>query len=143
MARWGFAAGAVIACLPVFLCSWIFLSFIGAAYNTLGGLKSASLQILGQTISFNLLDALNLKSLYDTLGSVAAWGFFGFLFLGLLGIALLGFFSMLAFYLLGLFYNMTGRVRVEVADVRPTGELQQGESNASRADLAVLIEPKN
>ncbi len=119
LAQWGFIAGVLVACLPAFACSWFFFSLVNSAREVIGGWTDVGFEFLGQRISFDLVETLSLQELYLTLGSLAGLGVFGVLFLALAVAALLGLFGAAVLTVLGLFYNTTGRVRVQVEEVGP------------------------
>src|SRR5439155_13905628 len=104
LAQWGFVAGALTACLPAFVCSWIFFTAVQALRNFVSGLRDVGLPVLGQRISFNLVDTLNLQQALKTLTDVAGYGVFGIVLSGLVIAVLLGAFGALVLTLVGLFY---------------------------------------
>ncbi len=116
LARWGFAAGALVACLPAFACSAIFFTVVAAVRRVVEGWRDVGIDFLGQRLSLNLVQLLQLQSLADTLRSLAGWGVFGILILWLALAAALGLVVALAVILLGLFYNLTGRLELELAE---------------------------
>jgi len=123
LAQWGFIAGAIVACLPAFFCSWVLFSLVTALSNLIAGWQNVGFQVLGQKISFNLIQLLNLQQAQQTLTGLAGFGVFGIVLLAL-GIALLlGVFGALVMTLLGAFYNATGRLQLE---------LEETEENAQR-----------
>jgi hypothetical protein len=117
LAQWGFVAGVLIACLPAFLCSWIFFTLIQSLRGMIAGWRDVGFEILGQRLSFNIVEMLNLQEALQTLTSIAGFGVFGILLLALVVAALLGLFGAMVMTLIGLFYNATGRVRLEVEEV--------------------------
>lgn len=117
LAQWGFVTGVFIACLPSFLCSWLFFTLAGNLRNLVGSWRDVGFDILGQRISFNLVDALNLQGALENLNTLAGLGIFGIVILFLLLSALLGVFGALVLTALGIFYNTTGRVRLELEEV--------------------------
>lgn len=117
LAQWGFIAGALIACLPAFLCSWIFFTLVQSLSGLIASWRDVGFEILGQRIGFNLVEVLNLQNVLQTLSNIAGFGVFGILFLALLLALALGVFGALVMTLIGLFYNATGRVRLEVEEV--------------------------
>lgn len=117
LAQWGFVAGALLACLPAFVCSWIFFTTVQAMRNFVSGLRDVGLPVLGQRISFNLVDTLNLQSALKTLTDVAGYGVFGIVLSGLVIAVLLGAFGAAVLTLVGLFYNTTGRLELEVEEL--------------------------
>lgn len=124
LAQWGFVTGVIIACLPSFLCSWLVFTLAGTLRVLIGSWRDVGFTVLGQRISFNLVDTLNLQNVLQTLNTVSALGIFGIVILFLVLSALLGIFGALVLTALGLFYNTTGRVRLE---------LEEAETNARRA----------
>lgn len=123
LAQWGFVAGALIACLPAFLCSWIFFTLIQALRGLLASWRDVGFEVLGQRLSFNLVETLNLQGALQTLTNLAGYGVFGIFLLALLVAALLGVFGALVMSLLGMFYNATGRLRLEVEEVQSDAPL--------------------
>lgn len=120
LAQWGFIAGAIIACLPAFVCSWAFFTLVQGARSLLYSWRDVGFDILGQRISFNLLDVMNLQDLTQTLTGIAGLGVIGIVVLALLFAAGLGVFGALVLLLLGAFYNTTGRLQVEVEPAENT-----------------------
>ncbi len=114
LAQWGFIAGAIVACLPAFVCSWGLFTLAQGLRGLLYSWRDVGFDILGQRFSFNLLETLNLENVSQTLTGLTGLGLFGIVFLAL-GLALaLGVFGALVLLLLGAFYNATGRLQVEV-----------------------------
>jgi hypothetical protein len=118
LAQWGFVAGVVIACLPAFVCSWIFFTLVQTLRGLIAGWRDVGIDILGQRLSVNLVEVLKLQDALASLTNVASFGVFGIVLVGLALAALLGLFGALVLTLLGIFYNATGRVRLEVEEVR-------------------------
>ncbi len=116
LARWGFAAGALVACLPAFACSAVFFTVVTAVYRIVEGWRDVGFNLLGQRLSLNLVQALNLQSFAEMLRNVTGLGVFGILLLWFALAAALGLIVALAFILLGLFYNLTGRLELELAE---------------------------
>lgn len=117
LAQWGFVAGVLIACLPAFLCSWVFFALVQSLRGLIAGWRDVGFEVLGQRLSFNLVEVLNLQGALETLTNIASFGVFGILLLALLVAALLGLFGALVVTLIGLFYNATGRIQVQVEEV--------------------------
>ncbi|MBI4671820.1 MAG: hypothetical protein HY741_09160 [Chloroflexi bacterium] len=124
LAQWGFVSGALIACLPAFVCSWGFFTLIQAARGLLASWREVGFEILGQRLSFNMVEVLNLKDLLQLLTNVASVGVLGIVVLAMLGAVALGIFGALVLMLLGAFYNLTGRLRVEVEEVSADTHVQ-------------------
>ena len=118
LAQWGFVAGALVACLPAFVCSWLFFTVTQALRGLIASWRDAGFEVLGQRIRFNLVEMLNLQDALKTLTDITGYGVFGIFLLALLVAALLGLFGALVTTLLGMFYNATGRLRVEVEEVQ-------------------------
>ncbi len=116
LARWGFAAGAIVACLPAFACSAVFFSILTAIFHTVESWHDVGLSFLGQRLSFDLVQALQLQSLVDLLQKLSALGVLGILLLWLGIAAAIGLIVALSFILLGLFYNFTGRLELQLAE---------------------------
>jgi hypothetical protein len=116
LARWGFVAGALVACLPAFACSALFFSVVAAVRRALEGWRDVGLTFLGQRLSLDLIQLLHLQTFADALNSLAALGVFGILLLWLMFAAALGLVVALSFMLLGLFYNLTGKLELELAE---------------------------
>ncbi len=116
LARWGFAAGALVACLPAFACSAIFFTAAAALRAIVEGWRDVGISFLGQRLSLNLVQLLQLQSFADTLRTLAGLGVFGILVLWLALAAALGLIVALVLILLGLFYNLTGRLELELAE---------------------------
>jgi hypothetical protein len=116
LALWGFIAAAIVASLPSLFCSLTFFLSLAGLRNFIGGLGEVGFSILGQKISFNLIDLLKLKDFYTTLNTITAWGYVGILLLGLAAVVALGIFGALVTLLLGALYNATGRLQVEVEE---------------------------
>lgn len=121
LALWGFIAAAAVACLPAFLCSWLFFTSLAAMQGVMAGWGEVGFSVLGQKIGFNLIQLLNLQGFYRTLTNVTALGGMGILFLAIAGVLLLGGFGALVILVLGAFYNATGRLQV---DVEQTGSIE-------------------
>ncbi len=117
LAQWGFIAGALIACLPAFICSWIFFTLIQSLRGLIASWRDVGFDVLGQRIGFNLVETLNLQQVLETLTNLSAFGVFGILLVALFVAALLGAFGALVATLIGLFYNATGRIQLEVEEV--------------------------
>jgi hypothetical protein len=118
LAQWGFVAGIVVACLPAFLCSWGFFSLVQSLRGLIAGWRDVGFDILGQRLSLNLVETLQLQNTLQTLTNIAAFGVFGIFLFAFLFAAVLGLFGAAVMTLLGLFYNTTGRIRVEVEEVQ-------------------------
>lgn len=123
LAQWGFVAGALIACLPAFVCSWLFFTLVQAARGLLASWRDVGFEILGQRLSFNMLEVLRLEDVLELLTNIASYGVFGIVLLGMLVAAALGIFGALVMILLGAFYNATGRLRVQVEEVSAPTEV--------------------
>jgi hypothetical protein len=119
LAQWGFVAGVVIACLPAFLCSWVLFSLVSALRELIAGWRDIGFEVLGQRVAFDLVELLDLENLLAALTSIAGLGVFGVALLALLMAALLGGFGALVLTVLGVFYNTTGRLRLELEEVEP------------------------
>lgn len=123
LAQWGFVAGALIACLPAFLCSWIFFTLVQSLRGLLASWRDVGFEVLGQRLSFNLVETLNLQAPLQTLTNLAGFGVFGIFLFALFVAAMLGVFGALVMSLLGMFYNATGRLRLEVEEVQSDAPL--------------------
>jgi len=123
LAQWGFVAGALIACLPAFVCSWLFFTLVQAARGLLASWRDVGFEILGQRLSFNMLEVLKLEDVSQLLTNLAGFGVFGIVILGIVGAAALGIFGALVMILLGAFYNATGRLQIEVEEVSAQAEV--------------------
>lgn len=117
LAQWGFITGALIACLPAFVCSWIFFTAVQGLRGLIAGWRDVGFEFLGQRISFNLVETLQLQTVLESLTSIAGFGVFGILFLALGAAALLGIFAALVMTVIGIFYNATGRLQMQVEEV--------------------------
>jgi hypothetical protein len=117
LAQWGFIAGAVIACFPALVCSWAFFTLVQGLRGLLLSWRDVGFEILGQRLSFNLLEMMQLQNVSQTLTGIAGFGVLGIVFLALLFAVGLGVFGALVLLLLGAFYNTTGRLQVEVEPV--------------------------
>lgn len=122
LAQWGFVAGLLIACLPAFVCSWALFAVVNAARNLIVGWSDVGVDLLGQRLSVNLVEVLSLQDLLGKLNGVAGLGVFGILLVALLLAGMLGVFGAIVLTLLGMFYNTTGRVRLELQEVEPGGQ---------------------
>lgn len=116
LAQWGFVGGAVVACLPAFVCSWLGFTLIAALRRMLAGWRDVGIEVLGQRISFNLVEMLNLQSFSQTLAGIAGLGIFGLILAALALALVLGLFGALVMTALGLFYNATGRLQLELEE---------------------------
>lgn len=114
LAQWGFIAGAIVACFPALVCSWAFFGLVQGLRGLLYSWRDVGLEILGQRLSFNLLEMMQLQDFSQTLTGIAGFGVLGIVFLALLFALGLGVFGALVLLLLGAFYNTTGRLQVEV-----------------------------
>lgn len=117
LAQWGFVAGVVIACLPAFVCSWIFFTLAQSLRGLVASWRDVGFEVLGQRVSFNVVEMLNLQNALQTLTNLAGFGVLGIFLSALVIAALLGIFGALVMLLIGVFYNLTGRVRIEVEEV--------------------------
>lgn len=117
LAQWGFIAGALIACLPAFICSWILFALVAALRGLMAGWRDVGFTVLGQRISFNLVETLNLQNAFQSLTGLAALGVFGIVLLALGAAVVLGIFGALVMAALGAFYNATGRLRLELQEI--------------------------
>ncbi len=117
LAQWGFITGALVACFPAFVCSWVFFALLQGLRGLLLSWQDVGFEVLGQRIGFNLLEMLSLEDLVQTLNGVTGFGVFGILMVALLMALALGVFGAIVLALLGLFYNTTGRLQVEVEPV--------------------------
>lgn len=116
LARWGFLAGALVACLPGFACSTVFFWLTSSVYRVIEGWRDVGLTFVGQRLSLDLVQLLQLGALDDALKAVQTLGVFGILTLALLIAVMLGITVALSLVLLGVFYNLTGRLKVELAE---------------------------
>lgn len=123
LAQWGFVAGVIVACLPAFLCSWVFFNLISGVRGLVAGWRDVGFEILGQRISFNLVETLGLQNVLQTSTNIASFGIFGIFLLALLLAALLGLFGAAVLTVLGLFYNTTGRLKMQVEEVESDAAL--------------------
>ncbi|MCG3142485.1 MAG: hypothetical protein HDKAJFGB_03954 [Anaerolineae bacterium] len=114
LAQWGFIAGAIVACLPAFVCSWGLFTLAQGVRGLLYSWRDVGFEILGQRLSFNLLEMLKLENFSQTLTGITGLGLFGIVILALIFALALGVFGALVLLLLGAFYNTTGRLQVEV-----------------------------
>lgn len=117
LAQWGFIIGAVIACLPAFLCSWVFFTAAQALRNLLTSMRDIVIDPNFLKIHINLVDLLSLQSQQQNVSMVAGYGVLGIALVGLGLAILLGVFGALVTTLLGLFYNLTGRVELELEEL--------------------------
>lgn len=116
LARWGFLAGALVACLPGFLCSTVFFWGTSVVYQTVESWRDVGLTIIGQRFSIDLVQLLQLGSFDDALRALQALGVFGILLLALAIAMVLGAIVAFSLTLLGVFYNLTGRLKIELAE---------------------------
>ncbi len=116
LAWWGFVAGALVACVPMLLCSFSFFTLIGTARRIVEGWRDVGISILGQRIGLNMVDLLHLDQLLNTLRAADAVGILGILFLGLVLIALAGLLVAASLALLGLLYNLAGRMELTMVE---------------------------
>lgn len=117
LAQWGFVAGLLVACLPAFVCSWIFFSAVQFLRNLVSGWRDVGVDVLGQRLSVNLVDTLNLQQLLKSLTDLTVLGVFGILLSAVVIAIVLGLFGAFVLTLVGIFYNATGRVQFEVEEV--------------------------
>jgi hypothetical protein len=117
LAQWGFIAGALVACLPAFVCSWFFFTLVQVLRGLLASWRDVGFDVLGQRISFNLVELLKLQDALQALTNIAAFGVLGIVLLALFMAAALGVFGAIVMALLGAFYNATGRLRIELEPV--------------------------
>lgn len=118
LARWGFVAGALAACLPALACSWLLFTVTAGLRTLIAGWRDFGFEILGQRLSLNLVDLLNLQQVYDALTNISSLGVFGILLVAFGAALLLGGFAALVAAALGGLYNATGRVRIEADEVQ-------------------------
>ncbi len=116
MARWGFAAGALVACVPAFMCSALFFAASESIRRIVEGWRDVGVTLLGQRLALNMVDLLHLEQFLNILRAIDALGVLGILLAGLILVALLGLFVALAFVLLGLLYNLTGRMELTMVE---------------------------
>ncbi len=116
LARWGFAAGALVACFPAFACSGLFFVAVAAAHRTIESWRDVGVTLLGQRLALNMVDLLRLQYLLDWLRALDALGVLGILLLGMVFAAGLGALVALSFALLGLFYNFSGRMELTLIE---------------------------
>jgi len=116
LAQWGFIAGALVACLPAFVCSWVFFTAVQGLRGLIASWRDVGFDVLGQRLSFNMVEMLQLQKALESLTSIAGYGVFGILLVALGIAALLGLFGALVLTLIGLFYNATGRLQLEVEE---------------------------
>lgn len=116
LAQWGFVTGVIVACLPAFLCSWALFSLVSTVRHMLADWRDVGISLLGQRISVNLVDLLSLQDALQTLTTIAGLGFVGIVLLALGMAALLVVFGAVVLTILGLFYNTTGHVQLELEE---------------------------
>jgi hypothetical protein len=116
LARWGFVAGALVACFPAFACSAILFSITAAVRRIVEGWRDVGLTVLGQRLSLDFIQLLNLNNFDQALSSINALGVLGILLLALVLAFAMGVVVALSFVLLGVFYNFTGRLELELAE---------------------------
>ncbi len=116
MTRWGFVAGALVACLPMSLCSLFFFTVIASLTQIVEGWQNLGVSFLGQKIPLNIVDLLQLQQFLTVLRALDALGLLGVLLLGLVLIALAGLMVAVSFVLLGLLYNFTGRMELTLVE---------------------------
>ncbi len=114
--RWGLVAGAVVACLPALACSALFFSVVSALRSIIEGWRDVGVTLLGQRLALNMVDLLQLQQFLDALRALDAIGVFGILLLSLVLALALGIVVAIALALLGLFYNLTGRMELELVE---------------------------
>lgn len=115
-ARWGFVTGSLVACLPAFACSAIFFSIVAALHRLVEAWREVGVTILGQRFTLDFVQLLQLRSFADALRSIEALGVLGILLLALVLATALGLVVALSFGLLGVFYNLAGRLEIELAE---------------------------
>lgn len=120
LAQWGFIIGGVIACLPAFFCSWLGFTVIQAVRNMLTGLRDVVIDPNFLNLHLNLVDLLHLQNQQQSVNTVAGFGVLGIALVGLGLVFLFGIFGALVTTLLGVFYNATGRVQLELEEVPAT-----------------------
>jgi hypothetical protein len=116
LARWGFAAGALVACFPAFGCSAIFFFITAAVHRIAEGWRDVGLTVLGQRLSLDFIQLLHLNSFAEALSSINGLGVLGILLLALVLALAMGVVVALSFVLLGVFYNLTGHLELELAE---------------------------
>ncbi len=90
---------------------------VAAVRRVVEGWRDVGVSFLGQRLSLNMLDLLHLQSFAEVLRNLAGLGVFGILLLALALAALLGLIVALALVLLGLFYNLTGRLELDLQEI--------------------------
>ena len=123
LAQWGFVAGALVACLPAFLCSWVFFTLVQSMRGLIAGWRDVGFDILGQRVSFNLVELLKLQNVLDSLTGISGYGVFGIVLMWLLLAGLLGIFAAIVLLLVGTFYNLTGRLQLDVEELQSDAPL--------------------
>lgn len=116
LVRWGFVAGALVACLPGLLCSGAFFWVASLIYQTIESWRDVGLTIVGQRFSLDFVQLLQLGALEGALRAIQALGVLGILVLSLLIASGLGVITALSLAVLGVMYNFTGRLEIELAE---------------------------
>lgn len=98
------------------MCSGLFFTAVSALYGILQSWRDVGVSILGQRLSLNMIDLLHLRPLFDLLATLAGLGVFGILLGALALAAALGVVLALAMGLVGILYNLSGRMEIEVAE---------------------------
>ncbi|MGB8647474.1 MAG: hypothetical protein WCF84_19735 [Anaerolineae bacterium] len=116
LARWGLIAGALVACLPALACSALVFTMVATVRRIVEGWRDVGITVLGQRLGLNMVDLLQLQPFLDALRAVDALGVFGILLIGFAVAVALGVIVAITFALVGLFYNLTGRMELELAE---------------------------
>lgn len=116
LVRWGFAAGALVACCPALALSALLFIVTASLHRVVEGWRDVGISLLGQRLSLDLVELLHLQKFLDLLRAADALGVFGILLAGLTLSLVLGFVVAFALALLGVFYNATGRLELEVQE---------------------------
>ena len=89
---------------------------LNVIYRTLASWHDVGISFFGQRLSLDLVNELQLQPLVDSLQALTGLGLFGILLLGLGLAAAIGLIVAFSFILLGLFYNLTGRLELQMTE---------------------------
>lgn len=78
--------------------------------------RDVGISFLGQRLSLDLVQLLQLQAFLELLRALTGLGVLGILLLALVLAAALGLIVALTLMLLGLFYNLTGRLQLELVE---------------------------
>lgn len=114
LARWGFVLGGIIGCLPALVCSTAIFSLAAALSRTFENARQVGVDILGQQVSIDLVQLLQLGGLADSIQKLQVLGIFGILLFAVSLTIATGVIFGLSLVVFGALYNFAGRIKIEL-----------------------------